>query len=1287
MSDPEVINISSSDDSVAKDTKKNDKTRNIKRKKKRKVVKPIEPCNQSSEDECENEPPPPNSQKRKRNLSATKKRVEETPSTSSTRRSTRRRSTDINYSDTPQKKKLEKSGSCTECPQCLQPYDNVINFKPVGQSERVTLQNADLKIEGSDRQEYRLNNFTLYCSKNHLISLSSERFRGKNMKNSFFFTGEVSQILADKDLSSGVMTVSTKITQHNVDQKYFAITVTTMVDGEEQDYHLGMPSQEYSYFFNEYERMAWLSFVVTNRLDQAFDESQNVSYDDLVEYLEGLDQIDGKATEFQADEVNSSARYLAEELISLEDVDVDDDDVLSYRNIEAAVEILQRGGFNDGFPQKRESGPRGTRRRAERGDDVEPPDVEDEDGPRRSNVLSTYTTPLVRKLFSAVFNLGETKEMSSSNSDNKGIRSSVPDTSDSPKIIRKIKEEKFELEQKYSEIVILFGTSERFILRPGTYVRLEGDADSEYNTHYYGQIIDMAEDQVDPDSDEEEDEDKENDNDNDEGIVLHIQLLLADNTVINTNRNPREFFKSKDCTYALLSSLVGVLQIEHRPVVDVEAWRNSDSTEKAEEKEEAGFYWKFYHCTQSGRFFYPPESEVKPTCFCAVPAPLSDRTRVLYEDNFVVGAETFQRDDFVYIQDIVSSKLGLEHHYHPDVVHAVGQYRSKPFDFKGLKDAWNPYIVARITAIDFENGEIALQLLYRPENCLSYEESRCEPYTKLYVNTDRSVHVAWTQISAQLVATCRPVVVYGSQDAVVAWTFQDPNRFYVHQTFSKRKGFSDISAEEAAKLKIPLFKDMMPEKTLELTPLRTLDIFAGAGGLSSGLEESGSVRVKWAVEVDRAAVKAFEQNHSEAKVFNMDCNQFLEMVVENPREAEKRCMPRKGEVDCIVGGPPCQGFTDLLTNEAKKTEGTKMKNSQVANYVGFIDHYRPRFLLLENVRNMMIQWGLVLEHIIAALVEIGYQTSVAVLQAGHYGVAQTRRRLIIVAAAPGETLPAQPTPWHVFPDSMNEDVIFNKHKYWYETVCGAPRRVVTAWDILADLPSLKEGKKEASMKYQPQNPCPIAQHYHRVGAGDKLIDHVSKTLGSRDQARVNLVPTKAGSDWRDIPNKEIEIGNGEVLKELKYTTIIEKIDPKTKERITLKGVCTCLNWKGKPKKKCQDKWLNQKFTIIPWWIVHSVHRKSGSWAGIYGRIPYGGIFRTTLTSPIPSGKQGQVLHPVENRVCSVREFARSQGFRDNFRFSGSLEEKYRQVGNAVPPPLGKAIGLEIRKALIMKTTN
>lgn len=70
-----------------------------------------------------------------------------------------------------------------------------------------------------------------------------------------------------------------------------------------------------------------------------------------------------------------------------------------------------------------------------------------------------------------------------------------------------------------------------------------------------------------------------------------------------------------------------------------------------------------------------------------------------------------------------------------------------------------------------------------------------------------------------------------------------------------------------------------------------------------------------------------------------------------------------------------------------------------------------------------------------------------------------------------------------------------------------------------------------------------------------------------------------------------------------------------------------------------------------------------------------------LLAPFP---QGRVLHPEQHRVVSVRECARSQGFPDTYRLFGNILDKHRQVGNAVPPPLAKAIGLEIKQCLLAK---
>lgn len=91
---------------------------------------------------------------------------------------------------------------------------------------------------------------------------------------------------------------------------------------------------------------------------------------------------------------------------------------------------------------------------------------------------------------------------------------------------------------------------------------------------------------------------------------------------------------------------------------------------------------------------------------------------------------------------------------------------------------------------------------------------------------------------------------------------------------------------------------------------------------------------------------------------------------------------------------------------------SQFKNSLVVSYC---DYYRPRLFLLENVRNFVsFKKSMVLKLTLRCLLKMGYQCTFGVLQAGQYGVPQTHRRAIILAAAPGEKLPFFPEPTHCF---------------------------------------------------------------------------------------------------------------------------------------------------------------------------------------------------------------------------------------------------------------------------------
>lgn len=139
----------------------------------------------------------------------------------------------------------------------------------------------------------------------------------------------------------------------------------------------------------------------------------------------------------------------------------------------------------------------------------------------------------------------------------------------------------------------------------------------------------------------------------------------------------------------------------------------------------------------------------------------------------------------------------------------------------------------------------------------------------------------------------------------------------------------------------------------------------------------------------------------------------------------------------MCGGPPCQGFSGM--NRFNSRQYSLFKSSLIVSYLSYCDYYRPKFFIMENVRNFVsFKKSMVLKLTLRCLIRMGYQCTFGILQAGNYGVPQTRRRfvlfcvyyrsilsfwksyfaiscrMIILAAAPGQTLPNYPEPTHVF---------------------------------------------------------------------------------------------------------------------------------------------------------------------------------------------------------------------------------------------------------------------------------
>lgn len=348
-------------------------------------------------------------------------------------------------------------------------------------------------------------------------------------------------------------------------------------------------------------------------------------------------------------------------------------------------------------------------------------------------------------------------------------------------------------------------------------------------------------------------------------------------------------------------------------------------------------------------------------------------------------------------------------------------------------------------------------------------------------------------------------------------------------------------------------------------PVRVLDLFSGAGGLSEGFRQaSDRYAVVRAVEMDTPAAASYAANHSPEVVYNGAIQNWV-------RDEE---IP---DVDVVIGGPPCQGFSTL-----GKRDANDVRNALWEYYVLVVRQARPLFFVMENVPafEKSPQYALFSRSFRSGGLLEQYDFRTVVLNAADYGTPQVRRRVVVIGwdttrvSDPG--LPA----------------ITNPNRGAWRTV----------GDAIGHLP-----------------PNPIATQ----PATERTYFFAGRTLkGAYRSDELHLIRRYESislARFADIPYG----GNRNDIH-----------DSRTME--------------------C--------------WRQH----KTGA-GDVMGRMVWekpSVTIRTEYTKP----EKGRYLHPVSDRAISIHEGARLQGFPDDYLFVGSLTAITKQIGNAVPIPLGRALG-------------
>lgn len=169
--------------------------------------------------------------------------------------------------------------------------------------------------------------------------------------------------------------------------------------------------------------------------------------------------------------------------------------------------------------------------------------------------------------------------------------------------------------------------------------------------------------------------------------------------------------------------------------------------------------------------------------------------------------------------------------------------------------------------------------------------------------------------------------------------------------------------------------------------MKILDLFSGAGGLSLGFEMAG-FEVSCAVDAWADALKTLAKNSPKTRVELIDLADL---------EAVSNLCDSLSEIDVVVGGPPCQGFSI-----AGKRDPEDPRNRLYKGFVEAIRLLSPKAFVMENVPTISAPSNkLLFDEIVSDFQALGYQVSSKVLLASEYGVPQNRRRMFIVGVRDG----------------------------------------------------------------------------------------------------------------------------------------------------------------------------------------------------------------------------------------------------------------------------------------------
>lgn len=271
---------------------------------------------------------------------------------------------------------------------------------------------------------------------------------------------------------------------------------------------------------------------------------------------------------------------------------------------------------------------------------------------------------------------------------------------------------------------------------------------------------------------------------------------------------------------------------------------------------------------------------------------------------------------------------------------------------------------------------------------------------------------------------------------------------------------------------------------------KVVDLFAGVGGLSYGFAHDPAFEIIAANEILKPMAEAYSQNHPNVKVYNKDIKEF------SIEDLTRDLGVKKGDVDVVVGGPPCQAYSTVGKRLIDDPRGKLFQE-----YYRILSELRPKLFVFENVKGLLSMQGGELINTISQLFEsLGYRMHRRLLNAADYGTPQIRERVILIGTLDNRPF-TYPRPTHYNPE-LGEPVNQSLKPY------------VTLGEALGDLPSIKTGEQGFTYAIEPQNDY---QRMMREGAPAEIQEHEVPKNGEKLVAIMEALPD--GGSPKDIPEE------------------------------------------------------------------------------------------------------------------------------------------------------------------------